>query len=199
MTNIDLTSVERNSYRSMFDDGLVDLFAGISLLFLGVTWLTEYAAFGGLMPVLLIPFWPAVRKKLVEPRSGYVRLAEPRRRRIRQGMAGSILLGVLALLLAVTAYFVLTSDGDRGREIFDSIGPGLPAFLLTLMAAMAAWWFDLPRFFGYAGVLLVAGLLGIWLDLEPAWSLLGSALIVTATGTALLVRFVRNTPIVEGR
>lgn len=196
MTNIDLTSVERKSYRSMFDDGLLDLFIGISLLFLGLMWLTEYGAFGGLMPALLIPIWPIARKTFVEPRSGYARLAEPRRNKLRRGIAGSIAFGTLTLLLAIAAYVGLTSDDSATEAIFDSIGSALPALLLALMATVAARMFELPRFFGYAGVLLTMGLLGLLLDLEPAWPLLASAVFVTATAGMLMARFVRNTEVI---
>ena len=197
MTNIDLTSIERKSYRSMFADGLLDIFAGVSLLFLGIMWLTEYAAFGGLMPALLIPIWPLARKRIVEPRSGYVRLGQPRRNRLRKAMIGGIALGTLTLMLAVGAYVALTSESSSAEAIFEAVGSGLPAFLLALMAGMAAWQFDLPRFFAYAGLLVCAGLIGIWLDVEPAWSLIGSAIIVTAAGVTLLARFVASAPIIE--
>ena len=196
MTNIDLTSVERKSYRSMFDDGLLDLFIGISLLFLGLMWLTEYGAFGGLMPALLLPFWPIARKSFVEPRSGYVRLAEARRNRVRRGIAGSLAFGTLALLLGIAAYIGLTSDVSATEAIFDSIGSALPALLLALMATVAALLFDLPRFFGYGAVLLTTGALGVLLDLEPAWSLLGSAVFVMAIAAVLMARFVRDTHMV---
>ena len=193
MTNIDLTSVERKSYRSMFDDGLLDLFIGISLLFLGLMWLTEYGAFGGMLPVLLIPIWPVARKRFIEPRSGYAQLAEPRRRKLRKGIAGSIAFGTLTFLLAVGAYIGLTSNDSATEAIFDSIGSGLPALLLAVMATVAARMFDLPRLLGYAGVLLTMGVLGVLLDLEPAWSLLGSAVLMTATAIVLMARFFRNT------
>lgn len=196
MTDINLESVERKSYRSMFDDGLLDLFVGISLLFLGLMWLTENAALGGLMPALLIPIWPIARKRFVEPRSGYVRLAEPRRKKIRRGIAGSIALGLLALLLGVAAYIGLTSDSSPAEAILDSLGSGIPALLLALMAIAAARMFDLPRFFVYAAGLLTLGLLGVLFDLEPAWSILGSAILVTATAVVLMARFARNSHLI---
>lgn len=55
MTDMDLKTIERATYRGSFSDGLLDLFTGIALSFLGLLWLTDYAAFGGLAPALLIP------------------------------------------------------------------------------------------------------------------------------------------------
>jgi hypothetical protein len=197
MTDMDLKTIERATYRGSFSDGLLDLFAGIALSFLGLLWLTDYAAFGGLAPALLIPVWPIARRRWVEPRMGYALPNEPRRRKLRMGMLTSITLGVIALLAGIGAYVSLGSDGFSVEGVFDRIGPGLPAFLLALMGGTAALAFDLPRFYAYSGVLVLAGLMGVSFDQEPARSLLVSGLIVSISGLTMLVRFLRNNPVLE--
>jgi len=197
MTNTDLKMIERATYRGSLDDGLLDLFVGIALSFLGLLWLTDYAAFGGLAPALLIPFWPIARRRWVEPRMGYALPNRARRRKLRMGMLTSIALGVIALLVGIGAYASLGSDGFSAERVFDQIGPGIPAFLLTLMGVMAALAFDLPRFFAYSGVLFLAGSMAVSFDLEPGWSLLASGLIVSVSGLTMLVRFLRSNPVLE--
>jgi len=191
---IDLESLERDSYRTTWSDGLLDLCAGVGLAGMGALWLTEHAGLGGVVPALAIPLWMAARKSISEPRSGYFRPNEERRRKIRFGLAGVLVLGVVMLGLGLTLYVARTGDAGGGIAAA-RIVRGLPAILLALLAGLSGAVFGIPRMPAYAVVLLVSGGVCVWQELHPGWPMLMSGLVVTATGVVLVWRFLRRYPL----
>jgi len=106
-----------------------------------------------------------------------------------------VVAGVLMFGLGIGVFFAVNGSGDF--NLFDSIGPGLLAFLLAIMAVGLAFLLDAWRMLTYAAVLIVAGIIASMADANPGWPLLAAGLAVTAIGTFMLVRFLERYPDVE--
>ena len=88
------------------------------------------------------------------------------------------------------------SDPAANGTPLSPLAPGLIAWLLGYVAIGLAFLMSARRMLAY-GVVLIAG--GIWtaqLNASPGWPLLAAGTVVTVTGIAMLIRFIRNNPVV---
>lgn len=179
-------SLEARLFRHYWDDGLLDILAGVGVTSIGVFWAMKLVALGAVVPAMLAMLWAPLRRRLVEPRAGLVEFSDARSDRNRRLGLGSIVLGVVMLALFVGAYFVVRA---RSVALPDALLPGLPAFLLGLLAVLVGWGLGLPRFLAYAAVLAVSGI-GVGLaNGEPEVAMLSSGIIIVLSGTWRFRRF----------
>ncbi len=192
---LDLKAIEKRAYLSIWEDGLIDVFAGVALLGLGLFWLTDYAVFGGLLPALLIPFWPAARRWITVPRAGSVQFSRERRATERRKLSGLLFAGSATLLLGVALYFTVVRDGVSSREWLAAAIPALPGILLAFGATLTGSMIGARRFYAYGVLLVVGGGVGIWLRLEPGVYMAAAGAVILLAGLMMVVRFVRKYPI----
>ena len=194
-----LDTLERDAYRASYTDGIIDLFVGLSLVWIGVAWiwLPDFAGLAGVFPAIFVTPLLSARKQIVEKRAGYVKWSAPRRTWERRNLMAA-LLGGTALFLTGVGVFVAV-NGSGSIDFMDAIGPGLLAFLLALMAIVLAFLLDAPRMFAYAAALVVAGAVASAADANPGWPLLAAGAFVTAIGGVMLARFLNTNPMVEAK
>ncbi len=179
--------LESRLYRAYWNDGLLDIFAGLGVAAIGVFWAVDLIALGAVVPVLLIPFWEPLRRSIVEPRAGLVEFSDRRTKRMRGGLLVSAWIGVALLI----AFIALNFLSVRGGHAMAWVAPGVPALLLALLAALVALLLGLSRFFAYAAVLCLAGLTVGLLDTRPEIAMLVGGLVILLNGVRLLARFLR--------
>ena len=191
MASMDARTFERTAYRSRWDDGLFDLFLGLSLLWIGAAWLwfDAIAGIAGVFPAILVGPFVAWRTRFIEERSGYVRFSVDRRRWERRNLVVFGLVGTLILIVCVL--FVLARDGGSGvADGIDGMAPGLIAFIIAAMVGIVAVVSMIPRLFAYTLVLVIGGALAAVYDANPGAPLLAAGAIVTLVGAWLVSRFV---------
>jgi len=180
--------LERRLFRQYWDDGLLDVLSGVGALAVGLSWAVDLVALGAAVPAVLAALWVPLRRRLVEPRAGLVEFADQRVERNRRGLVGSALLGLVALAaFAALAFWAAPNPGGPWR----AMAPAVPALLLALMAVVASLMLGLPRFVVYAGLFSVAGLGVAVTDGRPEVAILAAGLLVLASGTWRLNRFLR--------
>lgn len=191
-----LESLESQVYRRAYSDGVIDMFVGVSLLWIGAAWISlpDFAGLAGVLPAVFVPVAMAARKRVVEGRFGYVKWTEPRRNKERRILVGLLGAGML-LFLAGIAVFFLVDQSIVSDDSLETFMPGLLAWLLAVLSlalayAMAAW-----RFAVYAVVLAAAGVVTAMQDANPGWSMLISGAVVTITGVVMLIRFLGDNPV----
>lgn len=187
-------SLEKRVYRSYWEDGLLDLFAAIGVLVVGISWTLDFPVGAAIAPAVLIPLWRPVRERLVEPRLGRVEFTDDREHRTRAMLRAGLYAGAGVLALGILVYL--------GRDRIGTLGvaglvAGLPAVLLAIMAVLAAILIASPRFIIYAGVLVLVGVAGAVQGLEPGRILLEAGVFIFCVAMALLVRFFRANPVEE--
>ena len=186
----DLERVEESVYRSVFDDGLIDLFAGIVVLGFGMSMLT--GSFIPMIPIYLLPFvWPQVRERWITPRMGYVRFSAGRRQKEHRAMHTAVVAGLVVFLagaaLAITIGVQLIPI--RPQTVVHSISLMFTLAMLTVMVTMRV-----RRFALYAAVMLLAAVAGVAFGLSAEIYLSGIGAAMTAVGAVMLWRFARKHP-----
>lgn len=197
-THESLQSMESSAYRRAYSDGIIDLFVGLSLLFIGAVWiwLPDYAALAGILPAVFVPTAIATRKQYVEKRLGYVRWSEPRRNKERHNLMFLVGAGVVLFVGGIVAFLVV--DGSLvDQSALDLIMPGLLAWLLALAAFGLAALVNSWRFVLYGVVLAVAGLINGLQEANPGWPMLVAGVVVVLTGVVMLISFSRSNPVGE--
>lgn len=192
----DLETLERGAYRESYSDGIIDIFVGVSMVWIGVAflWLPNIAGLAGIFPAVFVVPMMEARKRFLGPRIGHVKWGEPRRRWEQRNLAALLVTGVAFLLLGVGVYF-LVSRSSADSDVRSLLVPGLMAWLLALLAMGLAFLMGAWRMLVYAGVLVVAGILTAWADASPGWPLLAAGILITVTGINMLVRFIRRNPV----
>jgi hypothetical protein len=190
-----LGEMERQSYRSRWRDGTLDLTGGLGVLAVGASWSAEIFWAVGIVVPILMGFWFVLRRQLVEPRIGRVRYRRARREAEKSGTRGSVLLGA-GLLAAVLVFQLFQIRGGGGFDAWtrDWIA-ALPCALLALMALVTAAMTSLGRFVLYAAVLLVTASVATPLGAEPAPQILIAGAIITIAGLVRFVRFLSRNPV----
>lgn len=196
---IDLKKLERQVHTSRFQDGIWDLYFGLTLLLVWGFFQLMHSGFTGIKLLLLYTAALSVlviahrlALKLVSARRmGTVKPGSKRRMKLRRL---KWVLGVSVLLLAVMV--LLTSLSFTGAfripDLWFKIAGGLVVFLPV---AAIAYWNDLPRIFLYAVVL--GGGISIFLINRTTVTFLLGGLIITTFGLVMFIRFLRANPLPE--
>ncbi len=194
----EIETLERTAYRQSYSDGTVDIFVGLSLAWIGAAWiwLPDLAGIAGVLPAVLVTAMLEGRKKLVESRVGYVKWREPRRRWERRNLVVVLSAGG-APFAKGAAPGVFAGSRPDGSGILGPLGPGILAWLLALLAIGLAFLMSTGRMLVYAAALTLGGVIAAWTDANPGWPLLPAGIVIGATGTAMLISFLRATRPVE--
>jgi hypothetical protein len=194
VTSSNLNELESEAYQDSHSDGFIDLAIGLSLASIGIIWLW-IESLPGLAGVLSVGFaWTLVylRRRILEPRLGYVRWREPRLRWERRQLLVFTGLVMAAFLLGNGVMFALR-EGDTISE--QGIVPALPAFVLGFGAFAVAAKVGFRRLWGYGIFLIGAAVITLLADANPGGSLLASGALICGVGGVLLLRFLHNHPV----
>jgi hypothetical protein len=194
----DLQNLERRTYRDFYSDGIIDIYVGISLLWIGVAWiwLPDMAGLAGVFPAIFIAPMLAGRKRFLERRIGYVKWTETRRQWEHRNLVAALIAGTVFLLLGVGVY-MLASDSAADRDILGTMAPGLIAWLLAALAIGLAFLMSARRMLLYGAVLIAGGIWTAQADANPGWPLLVAGSLIAITGVAMLIGFVRRNPVMD--
>jgi hypothetical protein len=205
----DLKTLERDAFRKFYDDGIFDIYIGAMLITMGVAavfadqmqsealsmLLTLGLAIAVTVPLLL---W---RRHLLRSRLGEFKPGPARRRKItktRLVLLGSVLLGILAFVVAAIAY-----RADSDVDVAGLVVPLLWFLNSMIVLGAMAYLLDVPRFYAYGVIVGLAMPILIWPDVlwdtrvAPWLAFGGPGLIVAAVGFYKLARFLRNYPVLE--
>jgi len=191
----DLAGVEEKVYRSYWQDGLIDVFAGSGVVLIGISWLLDLVPIGAAVPAIMVPLWPLIRRKVVVPRAGQVTFSDDREHRMSTAVRGMAILGVVLFAFLAGVALFRPELGARFDAALDGASPAIPALLLGFLMAMGGLLLGQLRGFVYAIVFAVAGIVGALLIMEPGWTILASGAVVLFTGVPLLARFILRYPL----
>ncbi len=195
MDHTNVEDLESEAYRDSYSDGLVDMFIGLGMALIGGTWLwfeTQAGVVGGIAAVIAWALVP-IRRRIVEPRIGYVRWTPPRLKWERKQKKLVFWILTAAILLGV-AFAQANVQGDEIPSGDRNVVAALPAFLLAIGAFVVAAKSHVRRLWGYGAVLLAAAAVTIALEAGPGGSLLGAGTTIGVSGVALFGRFLRLHP-----
>jgi hypothetical protein len=204
---ISLREFERKAYSTIFQDGLLDIVIGCGVVQFSVapllteTGLNDFWSSAVFVPIMfgLIAVAWMVRRKVVVPRLGQLRVGAWRKRKLSRGVIGLLALNVLIFVLGVLAAVGSISSRNVLSWIpIPHIGFGLSTLMLFSVSAAI---FEVPRFYLYGALLALSPVVGEWLHITIGASHHGFpvtfgavAVIIILIGVTLFVRLLRRYP-----
>jgi len=182
-------SLEPKMIHTFWHDGLVDILLGFGLVLIGVAWHFDLVALGPIAPALLVPLWGPIRVKFIEPRLGFAKFTQEREKKNRQFLSSMVLIGLFTLGLGVAVYFFTIGKG-LGEVTWIA---ALPALLLAAPVLATGVLIKSRRFFLYAGILILAGVLVAVTQLGPSIGLWVPGVFILLWGILLMIHFFKET------
>jgi hypothetical protein len=200
-----LREVEKKTYMSYHQDGLLDIFVGIDVLLFGMgillltmtdfsTWFILPAIF----PAIMIPIWISAKKRVTMPRIGYVKFGV---RGANKMMA--IFLGLAVAGLGVFMVFGLGASMGEGwaltlRDILISNSMIIIGIGALTISSLFAYTMGLKRLYGYGLLIFVLFFTGYFIAIPFGYFLVTIGLVIIVSGSVLLMRFIRKYPLPKG-
>ena len=190
----DLTALEERTYRASIDHGLIDVVLGGYFVVLGAAlsleWFRYSGLIGGLAGGFAFPLGLVLRRALVDPRLGHVRLNPSRRARVR--LAPAVAVGALCAV-------ILAGFWVAGRRAEFTVYPGfIPAMAFAAPIALAGYVLGIRRMYLYGALLLIER--AVDASSGPPFEFLywPSGLVIAAAGLFVLRRFLSRYPLPTG-
>jgi hypothetical protein len=203
MEETSLREVEKRTYMSYHQDGLIDIFVGtyVLLFALGIllfkmadfnTWFVVPAIF----PAIMVPIWISAKKQITMPRIGYVKF---RSRGANRLMA--VFLGLMVFGLGAFAVFTFASSQGWAltlRNLIISNGMIIIGIGAASMASLFAYTMGLKRLYTYGLLTLALFLIGHFIAVPFEYILVTIGLVIIVNGFVLLMQFIRRYPLTKG-
>jgi len=203
---LNLKQIERKAWRSVFQDGLWDIYLGLLLLLMGSSLLLDQLPIGeaarlgiylGLMAVCLVGMWLA-KTYITIPRTGRAQFGparQIRRKKVGIILACFVLLGVVVWMVASVVQGGF-AEGLQWKVIF----PVIYVVNTIVVFGLGAYFLDFERLY-LIGVMYALPIIlkeigeEVWGIPFGYWAFAIPGLIVVVIGLVLLVRFIRENPI----
>ena len=189
MDQAHIASLESQAYRASYSDGLVDIFIGAGMAVIGGlwAWAPSVAGIAGAIAAVIAWAMVPIRRRVVEPRVGYVTWTLPRVTWERR--QSKMLFWMLTASMLIGVGFVQASVLGDVSASDRSLAAGLPAGLLAIGTFVVAATSGIRRLWGYGALLLAGAAVTVAIEAGPGGSLLTGGLAIVAVGIVLLVRF----------
>jgi hypothetical protein len=198
-----LREVEKRTYMSYHQDGLIDVFVGMYILLFGLgTLLITLADFStwfiipAIFPAVVLPIWISAKKKITMPRIGFVKIGRKGSNKLM-----SILIGTAIAGLGMFMVFSFSADQAWAVTIRDLIIPNSMLIIGVGAAAISglfAYTMGLNRLYAYGLLTLVAFVSGHFISVPFAYFPLTIGIVLIVNGSILLMRFIQKYPLVKG-
>jgi hypothetical protein len=190
----ELKEFEQKAYSATHSDGVLDVFVGLSLAWIGAAWLVFPDYLSAAVALVALSISPVMKRRraFVEARTGYVKFAEARRRRERRTYL------VAAFLFAGFMLIARPLGSLQSEDISWPVGPdSLVSWLLAIIAVVLGVIVGGKRLFAYAATLTATGVIAVMVDARFGWPLLVSGVVILAVGWTLKRRFANRHPRLE--
>ena len=200
-----LREIEKKTYMSYHQDGLLDIFVGIYVLLFGIgillltmtdfsTWFLIPAIF----PAIMIPIWISAKKRITMPRIGYVNFGV---RGANKMMA--IFIGLMVAGLGAFMVFGLGASMGEGwaltlRVFFISNSMLIIGIGAAVVSSLFAYTMGLKRLYGYGLLIFVLFFTGYFIAIPFEYLLVTIGFVISINGFVILMRFIRKYPLPQG-
>lgn len=190
---IDLRKIELKTYLAYHQDGIWDLVIGLALIgmALDMRWGVPGTSF--IIIIVAIILVPALRKAFTLPRLGYVKFSPERESKEKRNTTALLALFTLTAALGLVVFYGYTGNADWQHSI-RNLGVLPFGFVLTMVSLALGFLYRITRCLLYAPLVMAAFLATHFLELHPFVHFLFIGLILSATGTVMLVKFIHRYP-----
>ena len=205
MKDPNLREIEKNTYISYNQDGLIDIFVGFYIFLFGagilihtVTEFNTWFIIPAIFPSVMVPIWISFKRRITIPRIGYVKFGL---RSANKLMA--VFLGLTVAGLGVFMVFGL--GGSMGQSwaiaVMDLIISNSMIIIgvsAVLISSLFAYTMGLKRLYVYGLVTLVMFLVGHFMTIQFEYFLLTIGFAIVIYGLVLLRQFLQKYPLSRG-
>jgi hypothetical protein len=185
--NVDLKHITKKVYMSYFQDGLWDILLGIYLVGWGVSiWQDLVAVMGGMWVAIYFTVL-GVKRMVVYPRSGYIKLNEARKQQMRM-----VILGVVLFVLGFAVLGIFAA-GNRPEWLDDYFMFLLITMMAVVIAVLGYWW-RVTRWYIYGLIVFTGGAAQQWLTMPLELGFFIPGGIIGIYGIGLFIGFLRKYP-----
>jgi hypothetical protein len=204
MKETNLKEVEKKTYMSYHQDGLLDIFVGVyvllfalGILLMTVTDFSTWFIIPAIFPAIMMPIWISAKKRITMPRIGYVKFGT---RGANKLMA--IFIGLMVAGLGAFMVFTFASKSQAWaltlRNLIVPNGMIIIGISAAAISSLFAFTMGLKRLYVYGTLTLVLFLAGHFTAIPFGYFLVTIGLVIIITGFVLLMRFIRKYPITQG-
>ena len=204
MKEASLKEVEKRTYMSYHQDGLLDIFVGVYVLLFGLgivfgtmTDLSMWFVIPAIFPAVMIPIWVSVKKRITMPRIGYVRIGS---RGVNKLMA--VFIGLMVAGLGSFMVFTFASRSQAWalalRNLIIPNGMIIIGIGAAIISGLFAYTMGLKRLYAYGLLTLLMFFTGHFIAIPFAYLLVTIAFVIITTGSVLLMQFIRKYPLAQG-
>jgi hypothetical protein len=195
-----LKEIERKTYISYHQDGLLDIFAALYILGFGIGILMNVIwdfSFGVILPGMLVavvlPLWIAAKRKITMPRIGYVNFGTRGANKLVAVFTGLIVAGF-------AAFFALTisaTQGGAGQWLDFIVQNGMLIVGAGALAICSLFGYSmgLKRLYAYGLLAAIAFIIGHFMGIFFAYITMGLGVTIMIAGFALLLTFIKKYPL----
>jgi len=198
-----LKDVEKRTYMSYHQDGLLDIFVGVyvllfasGILLMTVTDFSTWFVIPAIFPAIMIPIWASAKKRITMPRIGYVKFG---------GRGANKLMAIFTGLMVagLGAFMVVASASSQGwaltlRNLIISNGMIIIGIGAASISSLFAYTMGLKRLYAYGLLTLALFFTGHFITIPFGYFLLTIGLVIIINGFVLLMRFIRKYPLPQG-
>lgn len=198
LSKIDLSEIQRRANYAAYQDGLVEIFMGVFLLFIAGAMDSQITIipFAVITVFFANPLLERIKKHFIYPRTGYVRLPQDKEADAKGIVIGAVVFVVI--LLAALGISIAVKGSEVGLTIFMTYI--LPPFT-GLMMAMGPYYlgetYGLKRGYLFAALFLLGGIAMPVFDIAVGYAAVALlclvvGLIILITGITMFTRFIRK-------
>ena len=200
-----MRDIEKKTYMSYHQDGLLDIFIGIYVLLFGIgislmtmTDFNMWFIIPAIFPAIMIPIWISAKKRITMPRIGYVNFGI---RGVNKMMA--IFIGLMVAGLGMFMVFGLGASIGEGwaltlRDFFISNSMLIIGIGAIAVTSLFAYTMGLKRLYGYGLLIFVLFFTGHFITIPFEYFLLTIGSVIIISGFVLLLQFIRKYPLPQG-
>ncbi len=191
---IDLKELERKAYTSYYNDGLLEIFLGATVVLMGIAIFFDVAYLFGVIPVLALTSWAGAKRALTVPRIGLVRFGAERRLRIEREKLFFTIYFTITVVAGIVLFVIVSRSMDAARRVLGGYPLAPIGVLGALSLVFLGYWKQIRRLHLYALLTLAAVFGAPHLGVEPPYYMMGLGIVILVIGVVLLFRFLGKYP-----
>lgn len=198
-----LREIEKNTYMSYHQDGLIDVFVGVYILLFGsgillksVTDFSTWFVIPAIFPAIMVPIWISAKKQITMPRIGYVKFRSGGANKLTVIFIGLLVAG-LGVFMAFTFVSTTQAWASALRDLIVSHSMIIIGIGAATISSLFAYTMGLKRLYAYGLLTIVLFFTGHFITIPFEYLLLTIGLAIIINGFVLLMQFIRKYPLTQ--
>ncbi len=195
--DVKLMALERKTYLSYHQDGLIDLAFGLAVIAYGTgLYSGMVAVFGGAFFVIWLLYLSA-KRVITSPRFGYFEVGSYRKLMMKRFLIAALLLNVASVAVGLIVIGKLQAGAPELRELLARYIHYYLGGLGLLATGGIAFVTGVVRLWGYVVLGALSLVVSNTLAMDPVRPYLFTGVVALVVGLGLLFSFVRRYPVAE--